>query len=692
MKNYILGALMCLSSFSLYAIKEPDYYVRRDAQLFTEGDYGLELDWGKNVKGFYVCESVMDKENNIYVIGQYPETTNLPNGVRLSNDYPHMERGVFVAKFNKKGDVEWVKNIASGNHVYGSNIYLAKNDSYLIVKAKFTPAVSPSLNPPYNIDYDDKTIYIADDKNFSFLMKIKCEDGALADYVKLDVGGKSDPQSEGFMELSVTDDGEIYLYTFIGESFVGLDTTRLKTTTRTHGGADAYFAKINADFSLAWDFAIGGDKHDVPWVPEAYYDEYYGYFYQMEEWTPCWMVKKEDTLIAKISVFSDGVDIDPDSEKETILNTKWNNDAAVVKYYIGNDKPELVDYKYGYANSWPHNLFMAGDGHLFSMDYEKIEGSEIWYDKYSSCYREVDSDMKSHKLDGYQYNLKSPYSLLSYSSSLNAISFDESSNMFIALTIPKGEDSINIQLSDTLFMKSAPLNRTTTKALVKYGKDENLKWGILWPFSLWAEYYNFDSEGGFYISGVGDIQGKDTTDVDPNPDNEFVMTATYGVFLRYVETYRVKSASTEYGKIITPDKLVRWGNSAEVSVVPDSGYEVDEVSTSRGEKLEKNANGKYIVENVTDVVTVNATFKKSSAVDDIYSSRVRIYPNPVEDLLTIESEGRLTDAVIYNAQGKEILSILENTINVDVNTLPAGIYTLKAKLDDITVVKQFIKK
>lgn len=691
MKNYILGAFMCLSSFSLYAIKEPDFYVRRDAQLFTEGDYGLELDWGKNEEQYWISSMTTDNESNIYVVGRYSGSVVFPNGVKLSNDYPYVDDGAFVAKINKNGEFVWVKNLIYDNYIVTGRIFLTENGSNLIVESGFAPSVSQVLNPPYHVDYDNNTLYTEPRNYFDFLMKISAEDGTLVDYVKLDIGGKSDPQSQGLMEFSINDNGEIFLYTSIGENFVSLDTMKLKTSTRTHGGADAYFAKINADFSLAWDFAVGGDRHDVPWVPEAYYDEYYGYFYQMDDWTPCWMVKKEDTLIAKISIFSDGVDIDPDPDKETILNTKWNNDAAVVKYYIGNDKPELISYKYDYANYLPHYLSVANDGHLYSLDYEKYEGSDIWYNKNSYNYREVDSNMKTHKADGYKYNLKNPYDVLHYSSNYAPISFDNNSDMYIALTAPKNVDSINIQLTDTLFVKSMP-DRTATNALAKYGNDENLKWCILWPLSHWAQTYNFDNEGGLYISGGGLRTAKDTTDVDPNPDNEFVMTASYGVFLRYVETYRVKPASTEYGKIITPDKLVRWGNSAEVSVVPDSGYEVDEVSTSRGEKLEKNANGKYIVENVTDVVTVNATFKKSSAVDDIYSSRVRIYPNPVEDLLTIESEGRLTDAVIYNAQGKEILSILENTINVDVNTLPAGIYTLKAKLDDITVVKQFIKK
>lgn len=682
---------MCLSSFSLYAIKEPDFYVRRDAQLFTEGDYGLELDWGKNEEQYWINSMTTDNESNIYVIGRYSGSVVFPNGVKLSNDYPYVDDGAFVAKINKNGEFVWVKNLIYDNYIVTGRIFLTENGSNLIVESGFAPSVSQVLNPPYHVDYDNNTLYTEPRNYFDFLMKISAEDGTLVDYVKLDIGGKSDPQSQGLMEFSINDNGEIFLYTSIGENFVSLDTMKLKTSTRTHGGADAYFAKINADFSLAWDFAVGGDRHDVPWVPETYYDEYYGYFYQMDDWTPCWMVKKEDTLIAKISIFSDGVDIDPDPDKETILNTKWNNDAAVVKYYIGNDKPELISFKYDYANYLPHYLSVANDGHLYSLDYEKYEGSDIWYNKNSYNYREVDSNMKTHKVDGYKYNLKNPYDVLHYSSNYAPISFDNNSNMYIALTAPKNVDSIDIQLTDTLFVKSMP-DRTATNALAKYGKDENLKWCISWPLSQWAQTYNFDNEGGVYISGGGLRTTKDTTDVDPNPDNEFVMTATYGVFLRYVETYRVKPASTEYGKIITPDKLVRWGNSAEVSVVPDSGYEVDEVSTSRGEKLEKNANGKYIVENVTDVVTVNATFKKSSAVDDIYSSRVRIYPNPVDDLLTIESEGNLTDAVIYNAQGKETLSILENTINVDVNTLPAGIYTLKAKLDDVPVVKQFIKK
>ena len=50
------------------------------------------------------------------------------------------------------------------------------------------------------------------------------------------------------------------------------------------------------------------------------------------------------------------------------------------------------------------------------------------------------------------------------------------------------------------------------------------------------------------------------------------------------------------------------------------------------------------------------------------------------------------DAVIYNAQGMEILAVPDGSGEIDVVSLPAGLYTLKAKLEGMPIVKQFIKK
>lgn len=85
------------------------------------------------------------------------------------------------------------------------------------------------------------------------------------------------------------------------------------------------------------------------------------------------------------------------------------------------------------------------------------------------------------------------------------------------------------------------------------------------------------------------------------------------------------------------------------------------------------------------------------AAEDIQpaSEGTTLYPNPVSDLLTIATPaGQFTSYVITNSIGSEVLS---NTINsattqVDIHTLPAGIYFVKTTGRNKVAMKQFVKQ
>ncbi len=648
-----------LSVASLLSFHMAQANVVGKTEVLSTGDYGLELDWAK------------DSDSNIYDI-----TTDEDNSLY------NIQEGGTVVKYNAKGEKIWEKDLSSNCRFTIYSIINSKH-GYLLLDVGFVP--DEKTGSPYVFMYDGGSIIeLTPEKKEDiyyngFFMKINKNDGGFVDFFL----------NRGSSSIQITDDNSIYLHSFIDESFKGIDTIRLKSSVRTHGGYDTYIAKINPDFTLAWDFAIGGERHDVPEAPEEYYYEYWGEPAPVQSGLANWFYVKDDTLVLKASIFSDGVDIDPDPDKEILLDIIWNNDAVVAKYQLnGNEMPKLIEYYYNWTPYLANKAYIGDNGHLYSLDYPVIdEDYPLFYATNRHEYREIKSDFSTYRLDDYAHNIRSSFGAPSFG--LQRI--DKDGNLYVPYC-PRDEDTTDVQLNDSIFLHVDDYIEIG-RAIIKFDSLGSLRWAVHWPYAFWAERYTYDNVGGVYVGGTGlGTYNKADSDLDPDPNKTHIVENPWGMLMRYVETYRIKSTPSENGKIITPEKLVRWGKSAEVSVVPNAGYEVEDVKTSRGEKLARNADGKYVVENVTDVVTVSATFKKTSAVDDVYSNRVRIYPNPVDALLCMESDGRLTDAVIYNAQGMEILAVPDGSGKIDVASLPAGLYTLKANLEGMPIVKQFIKK
>ena len=84
-------------------------------------------------------------------------------------------------------------------------------------------------------------------------------------------------------------------------------------------------------------------------------------------------------------------------------------------------------------------------------------------------------------------------------------------------------------------------------------------------------------------------------------------------------------------------------------------------------------------------------------LEDPFETQVKVYPNPVRDILKIRLEhgqGRLTDPVIrnfelVNAMGQRIrqfdIPMGRNEIQLDMGEMPAGMYLLLAKQGESTV-------
>jgi hypothetical protein len=95
--------------------------------------------------------------------------------------------------------------------------------------------------------------------------------------------------------------------------------------------------------------------------------------------------------------------------------------------------------------------------------------------------------------------------------------------------------------------------------------------------------------------------------------------------------------------------------------------------------------------NCTDTACFNGN---GSGIENyIIQNKFRIYPNPVIDNLTIESQQKST-IEISNIQGQLVKTITasEGKTNIDVSSFPCGVYVVQVKNENGVAVKKFIKE
>jgi len=80
-------------------------------------------------------------------------------------------------------------------------------------------------------------------------------------------------------------------------------------------------------------------------------------------------------------------------------------------------------------------------------------------------------------------------------------------------------------------------------------------------------------------------------------------------------------------------------------------------------------------------------------------SEWNIYPNPANDYITITTNAKITEAsnipfIIRDAVGKIVLEgvVVESIVNIDINTLANGVYSITIESTELPVTQKFIKR
>jgi len=101
----------------------------------------------------------------------------------------------------------------------------------------------------------------------------------------------------------------------------------------------------------------------------------------------------------------------------------------------------------------------------------------------------------------------------------------------------------------------------------------------------------------------------------------------------------------------------------------------------------------YVENNIKswDEVTKSLTYAPLSIADE---SRLdfKVYPNPVNDLINIDSEFPINNVEIYSVLGKKLLSTSVNLNRIDISNLNKGIYFIKVYSSNNVGIKRVVKE
>jgi hypothetical protein len=79
----------------------------------------------------------------------------------------------------------------------------------------------------------------------------------------------------------------------------------------------------------------------------------------------------------------------------------------------------------------------------------------------------------------------------------------------------------------------------------------------------------------------------------------------------------------------------------------------------------------------------------TASVNDIFASKVSIYPNPASSKLNIDTQETINSIEVFNLLGKKVITSNSKTVNI--NSLSKGMYIIKIASGDSIATKKIIK-
>jgi hypothetical protein len=111
----------------------------------------------------------------------------------------------------------------------------------------------------------------------------------------------------------------------------------------------------------------------------------------------------------------------------------------------------------------------------------------------------------------------------------------------------------------------------------------------------------------------------------------------------------------------------------------------------------------YVLETVNDhtsLTIINADGDQAIygdallSIDEFTQQSISVYPNPAQDVITIEKNNRveITAIKLYDALGRLVLAVMGDVNQIDVSSFTSGVFLIKIETDKGVIVKKIIKE
>jgi len=233
-------------------------------------------------------------------------------------------------------------------------------------------------------------------------------------------------------------------------------------------------------------------------------------------------------------------------------------------------------------------------------------------------------------------------------------------------------------------------NKWENELRVNYSYDENNN-ATSGNFQLWEEETWVDAGPGvavYFLFYYNNMQSMKIL----SPGHRF--TATYII----KPTSCKITATAGANGTITPngEVTVTIGEDQTFTFSANSGFEIEKVLIDGTNDTAAVIAGTYTFENVTADHTISVSFKKTTGIAEITNGQFRLYPNPTDGKLLIESGNLFVEKVeIYDIHGRNVLSrtpYLSPVTVIDISHLPSGTYFVKLKTATEELTKKVIKE
>lgn len=253
---------------------------------------------------------------------------------------------------------------------------------------------------------------------------------------------------------------------------------------------------------------------------------------------------------------------------------------------------------------------------------------------------------------------------------------------------------------DTLYITKVMLNASVTSTSKTYGEANPIIEVSITGFVLDqdASVLDIPPSIGLDTDETSDVGVYDIT-ISGGQDNNYDFEYVDGTLTieQATLTATAGDASRDEGVdnpefTITYSGFVNNDNESDIDVLPTATCSAD-ASSAPGTYdivVAGGSDNNYAFEYINGTLTVNEVIDALSS-DPL--SAITIYPNPVEDILVIETDQAIQHIQIINSAGRIITNYKPTSNTLDVSGLPTGIYILKIETGiGLSVERRFVKQ